>query len=270
MIIAITALFAAALAFVLGTALGVFREFFAVEQDPLIDRIREILPGANCGACGYPGCDGYAAAAASGAAPANCCTVGGAAVAEKISALTGSAAAAPIPQVAVLACRGSREAAPLKGEYTGLESCRGAKLSIGGTKLCTWGCLGFGDCTAVCRFGALSMGAEGLPRVDYTKCTGCTLCSAECPQGLLRMLPAAGRGAFARCSNRNPIRQMILKTCKAGCIKCGLCIKNCPENCMVMDNGIPQVDYTRCSSCGTCVSKCPTKVLALIQQDLIP
>jgi Na+-translocating ferredoxin:NAD+ oxidoreductase RNF subunit RnfB len=267
-IVLITALFALALAFILGTALGFFREFFAVPQDPLAGQIREVLPGANCGACGFPGCDNYAAAIAAGSAGINSCTVGGAAVAEKLSAIMGVSASV-VPVVAVLACQGSKTHAPLKGTYTGLQTCRGAKLSAGGTKLCSWGCLGFGDCTLVCQFGALSMGEDGLPKVDYAKCTGCKVCVGECPQGLLRDLPKNQRGALALCSNRNPIKSMVMKTCKIGCIKCELCVKNCPQQCITMQNAVPVVNYALCNSCGTCVTKCPTKVLKILEKDVV-
>jgi Na+-translocating ferredoxin:NAD+ oxidoreductase RNF subunit RnfB len=267
-ILLLTALFALILAFILGLALGFFKEFFAVTRDPLIDQVREALPGANCGACGYPGCDGYAAAAASGEAPPNRCTVGGAATAEKLSALLGVNASAT-PVAAVLACRGSKDHAPLKGTYTGVPTCRGAKLSAGGTKLCAWGCLGFGDCTAVCLFGALTMGEDGLPQVDYDKCTGCKLCIAECPQQLLRDIPRDRKGSLVLCSNRNPLRGMVIKTCKAGCIKCELCVKNCPQKCITMDRGIPVTDYEKCVSCGTCAAKCPTKAIRVLEQGVI-
>ncbi|MDR0761094.1 MAG: RnfABCDGE type electron transport complex subunit B [Treponema sp.] len=263
-IVLITAVFAAVLAFVLGTALGFFRRFFAVTQDPLAGQIREILPGANCGACGYPGCDAYAAAVAKGEAGISSCSVGGPGVAERLAALVGGDASV-VPVVAVLACRGTKDRAPVKGEYTGVRTCRGAKLSAGGTKLCAWGCLGFGDCTAVCAFGALSMGENGLPQIDRAKCTGCKVCVGECPQGVLREIPRDQQGAFVFCSNRNPVKARVMKTCKAGCIKCELCVKNCPQKCIVMDRGIPIVDYGKCDSCGTCVSKCPTKVFKLLQ-----
>jgi Na+-translocating ferredoxin:NAD+ oxidoreductase RNF subunit RnfB len=260
-----TALFAAILAFVLGLALGFFRRFFAVEQDLLTGQVREILPGANCGACGFAGCDAYAAAVAKRETGITGCSAGGPAVAERLAALMGGDATV-VPVVAVVACQGTKDRAPAKGEYTGVRTCRGAKLSAGGTKLCAWGCLGFGDCTLVCKFGALSMGENGLPRVDKTKCTGCRVCIGECPQGVLREIPRDLAGSFVRCSNRNTVKAMVLKTCKAGCIKCELCVKNCPGQCIVMDNGIPKVDYNKCTSCGTCVSKCPTKAIKLLQE----
>jgi Na+-translocating ferredoxin:NAD+ oxidoreductase RNF subunit RnfB len=226
------------------------------------------LPGANCGACGFPGCDNYAAAIAAGSAGINNCTVGGVAVAEKLSAIMGVSASV-VPVVAVLACQGSKTHAPLKGTYTGLQTCRGAKLSAGGTKLCAWGCLGFGDCTLVCQFGALSLGEDGLPKVDYAKCTGCKVCVGECPQGLLRDIPKNQRGALALCSNRNPLKAMVMKTCKIGCIKCELCVKNCPQQCITMQNSVPVVNYALCTSCGTCVAKCPTKVLKILENDVV-
>jgi RnfABCDGE-type electron transport complex B subunit len=267
-IVLITALFAAILAFVLGIALGFFKKLFAVEQDPLVGQIRELLPGANCGGCGFPGCDGYAAAIASRTAGVSNCSVGGKAVAEKLSALIGVEADI-IPMVTVLACQGTKEKAKLKGEYVGVKSCRAAKVSAGGSKICPWGCIGFGDCVKVCQFGALSMGEDGLPKIDYSKCTHCKRCIAECPQWLLRGVPTGGKGAMTLCSNHTLTKGAVTKACKAGCIKCELCVKNCPEQCITMQNGIPAVDYARCTSCGTCTAKCPTKAIKLIEKDII-
>ena len=260
-IVLISAFFAFALALLLGLALGFFREFFAVVEDPLAGQIRAALPGANCGACGFPGCDGYAAAVAKQEAPANRCTVGGASVAAQIAALTGAEAEAFTPQVAVLACQGTLEHSPLKGVYTGVPTCRAAKLSAGGTKLCSWACLGFGDCLKVCQFGALSLGDNGLPRIDPARCTGCKACAAECPQTLLQVIPIDRAAPLTRCSNRNPLKAMVLKTCKAGCIKCELCVRVCPKHCITLDRGIPVIDDTNCVACGLCAAKCPTKAL---------
>jgi Na+-translocating ferredoxin:NAD+ oxidoreductase RNF subunit RnfB len=270
MIVVITAVFALVLAFVLGMALGFFRDFFAVPHDPAIDRIREVLPGANCGACGFPGCDSYAAAVAAGSAGPALCTAGGPAVAEKIAAITGVSGGAVEQTVTVLACQGSQIHAGLKGTYTGLRTCRGAKISAGGTKLCSWGCMGFGDCVKVCKFNALAMGENGLPIVDYAKCTGCQVCVRECPQGILQNVPKNRKGAVVLCSNKNPIRQRVIKTCKIACLKCGLCVRNCPRQCISLDTFIPIVDYSKCDSCGTCVTKCPSKVFKIIEKDILP
>ena len=268
MIVLITALFALALAFVLGFTLGFFRDFFAVPEDPVTHRIREVLPGANCGACGFPGCENYAAAIVAGHAQANACTVGGQSVAEQIAAITGVASGAVVQTVSVLACQGSSIHTPLKGTYTGIQTCRGAKLA-GGTKLCSWGCLGFGDCVKVCQFDALTMSGTNLPKVDNAKCTGCTLCITECPQGLFKSVARDQKGAMVLCSNRNPVKQMVAKTCKIACFKCGLCVKSCPQQCITMEAHIPVVDLSKCDSCGTCVEKCPTKVFKIIERDML-
>jgi Na+-translocating ferredoxin:NAD+ oxidoreductase RNF subunit RnfB len=267
-IILTTVIFAAALSLVLGITLGFFRDFFAVPEDPTTSLIREALPGANCGACGFPGCDNYASAVASGEAQSNACTVGGQSVAQKIAAVTGKEAGAVVETVAVLACQGSSLHTPLKGDYTGLKTCRGAKVA-GGTKLCTWGCLGFGDCVKMCKFGALSMTDNRLPKIDYSKCTGCGLCSGECPMGLFKTVERKQKGAMVLCSNLNPVRPTIAKTCKIACFKCGLCVKNCPEHCISLDTLIPVVDLTKCTSCGTCAQKCPCKVFKIIEKDII-
>ena len=261
-ILLITAIFALVLAFVLGTALGFFKKFFAVEEDPLTGQIRGILPGANCGACGFPGCDGYAAAIAKGEAEINKCSAGGQSVADGLAALVGGSAKV-IPVMAVMACRGTREKAKLKGEYIGVKSCRAAKISTGSIKLCSWGCQGFGDCVKACKFGALSMGEDGVPHVDAAKCTGCKVCASECPQHIIWIIPRDQKGARPLCSNLNVNKAMVAKNCKNGCIKCELCVKNCPEQCIKMANGIPVVDYNKCTSCGTCVAKCPIKVMTM-------
>lgn len=266
-IVLITLGFSAALAFILGTALGFFKEKFKVEVDPKIEKVRDLLPSVNCGACGYPGCDGYAEAVAGGNAPLNKCAPGGKDVASALGALLGVNAVAD-DVVAVLLCQGTRDVAPAKGEYVGVQTCRGAKLSAGGTKLCAFGCLGFGDCTTVCQFDALHMGDDGLPHVDYDKCTGCGLCVKECPQQILTSVPKARLGSIVLCSNRAVVKSTVIKSCKVGCIKCEACVRACPEQCITMVNGIPVTDYSKCTSCGICVEKCPTKCYELIQTDV--
>jgi Na+-translocating ferredoxin:NAD+ oxidoreductase RNF subunit RnfB len=268
-IVLTTAVFASILAFVLGTTLGFFKKFFDVPRDPMVDRILGILPGANCGACGFPGCEQYALAIVATHADISSCTAGGTAVADKLAEITGKTGGPVHQAIAVLACRGSYLSAPRKGEYSGLKTCRGAKIATGSTKLCAWGCLGFGDCVSVCKFGAISMNTEkGLPVVDFAKCTGCRMCINECPQNLLKGVPKNQKGAFILCANRNPNRQGVIKTCKIACIKCGLCVKQCPKQCIDISTHVPVVDLTKCDSCGTCVEKCPTKVFKIIEKDI--
>jgi Na+-translocating ferredoxin:NAD+ oxidoreductase RNF subunit RnfB len=262
-IVVITAIFAASLALVLGIALGVFRKVFHVETDVLVGLIRETLPGANCGACGFPGCDGFAAAVASRTAPPDKCTVSSVGETKKRGDLLGVDASS-VPKIAFLTCQGSIDCAKPKGTYTGTQSCRGAKISAGGTKLCSWGCLGFGDCEKVCPFGAITMGVSGLPLINKDRCTGCGKCSAECPQLILKQIPRDQKGAIALCANRNTIKPMVRKTCTVGCIKCESCAKKCPAEAIKLEGGVPVIDYGKCTSCGTCLVQCPSKVFTML------
>lgn len=267
-VVLITLGFSVALAFVLGAALGFFKEKFKVERDPKIDQVRAALPGVNCGGCGYPGCDGYAEAVAKGEAPVTKCAPGGKAAADALAALMGVNASAE-PIVAVLLCQGVKDKAPAKGEYVGVQTCRAGKLSAGGTKLCSYGCMGYGDCVAVCMFDALHMGDDGLPHVDYAKCSGCGMCAQECPQRLFSMVPASRKGSVVTCSNRAVVKATVIKNCKVGCIKCEACVKACPEKCITMVDGIPVTDYSKCTSCGACVEKCPTKCYHLLEDGVM-
>jgi Na+-translocating ferredoxin:NAD+ oxidoreductase RNF subunit RnfB len=262
-IVIITAIFAASLALILGIALGVFRKVFHVETDVLVGLIRETLPGANCGACGFPGCDGFATAVAARTAPPNKCTVSSAEETKKRGDLLGVDASS-VPKVAVLVCQGSVDCAKPKGVYTGTQSCRGAKISAGGTKLCSWGCLGFGDCANVCPFEAISIGANGLPQVNLDRCAGCGKCSAECPQLILKQIPREQKGAIALCANRSTIKPSVRKACASGCIKCESCIKKCPANAIRLEGGVPVIDYAKCASCGVCLTSCPSKVFTIL------
>ena len=266
-IIVATLILSLVMSLVLGFLLGFFKKVFHVEIDPTESAIRAVLPGASCGACGYPGCDGLASAISRGDAPVNACSVGGAAVAEKIGKIMGVDGKAD-DQVALLICQGTADRCKPKAVYNGIKTCMAAKIAVNGTKLCDFGCIGFGDCERVCPFDAIKLQKDGLPRVDYRKCTGCGLCVRECPQNVLVRVPLARKGAIALCANRNQRKALVAKDCKAGCIKCGKCERVCPKQCIRLAAGIPLVDYALCDSCGECVSNCPTGVLALIEKKV--
>lgn len=267
-IIVETALISTVLGLVIGIALGFFRQKFAIPVDPLVEKVRAILPGANCGACGFAGCDAYAAAAAHRAAPPDRCTTGGKKAGDQIAALLGLTSTA-VDQVAVLVCQGTTDKAPRKADYVGIDSCRAAKITVGGTKLCQWSCIGLGDCTKVCPFDALHLEPDGLPHVDGSKCTGCGKCIDVCPQSVLIRIPRSRKGAIPLCSNRNPVKTSVMATCKTGCIKCEICVKSCPVGAIRMEHGLPVVDEKLCTSCGTCVAKCPTKVFRLVEESIL-
>lgn len=259
-----TVLISFGIALILGLMLGIFQRVFFVPVDEKVAKIRACLSGGNCGGCGFAGCDDFAKAVAEGRAEPNGCTAGGPSCAKAIGEVLGVSVEAQA-QVSILACHGTKECAKDRGTYNGLKSCAAAKISINGTKMCSFGCIGFGDCVKSCTFDAIKMGDNGLPVIDYKKCTGCSKCVSVCPNKLLNLIPAESKGAFALCSNRSTDKPSILKKCKSGCIKCGKCERSCTFDALKLVNGVPVIDYTKCTSCGECVTGCPTKVLVLLE-----
>ena len=259
-----TIICALVIAFILGVLLGLFKKIFHVDTDPKVEKVRDALSGANCGGCGLAGCDSFASAVVKGDAPANGCVAGGAACATKITEILGGAGVEVKPQVAFLACHGTKECAGEKAIYHGIETCAGANLVMNGTKKCAFGCIGLADCVKVCPFGALSMGSDGLPVVDKDKCVGCGKCVKTCPKKLFKIIDADTKGAIALCSCKSDNKPQIRKDCTAGCFKCGMCARKCAAQAIDLSTGLPIIDYSKCTSCGECVKACPDKVLILL------
>lgn len=245
------------LGLLLGIVLAVAASKLAVKVDPREERIRGILPGANCGGCGFPGCDGYAAAVVAGKAPTNACPVGGSDVARRVAEVMGQEATESEPLVAKLICRGGTGQAPRRFEYQGATNCRQAALLLGGPKACIYGCIGMGHCVTVCPFGAIRLGDDNLPVIDEKKCTGCGACVRECPKHVLRLLPAS-KLVYLACASHDKGRA-VKAVCKVGCIGCGLCVKNCPVEALALVDNLPVMDEAKCIDCGICVHKCPTR-----------
>ena len=236
--------------------LGLASLKFRVEVDPRVEALEGVLPGANCGACGYAGCSALAKALAEGAAPPNACTPGGAEVAGAVAGILGVEAGETVQRVAVVHCRGGRGVAADKGVYVGVPDCRAAVLVGGGPKLCSAGCLGMGTCERVCPFDAIHLDATGLPRVDPGRCTGCGTCVDACPKRIIDLEPDGCR-VHVRC--RNTGRGKAVKAvCSEGCIGCGRCAKACPVDAIAMDRGLAKIDPDACVSCGRCAAVCPT------------
>jgi len=247
---------------VFGLALALAAKRFAIEQNPRQDRIAEVLPGANCGGCGFPGCSGLAAAIVAGKAPVDGCPVGGAAVAAKVAAIMGGeAGAAKQRKVARVLCQGGPDNCGSRFVYDGLSDCKAAQLVGGGAKACAYGCLGLGSCVAACSFDALHMGPDGLPVVDEEGCTSCGRCVAACPRGIIQLVPASQSVTVLcrSCARGAEVR----KTCKVGCIGCGLCVKACPTGAITIENNLAVIDPAKCDACGRCVEKCPTKCIVM-------
>ena len=245
---------------VFGVLLAIASIVFMVHQDERIGLIRAALPGANCGGCGYPGCDGYASGVVNDGAEVNKCSVGGAPVAEKIAAIMGVDAGESVPMRAFLKCKGTCEASPRQLVYDGIKDCRSAATIPGGSpNACPFGCIGLGTCVSVCNFNALLMGDDGLPKVNVDNCVGCGACVAACPKGIFTLIPKAADVVVA--CNSHWKGPMVKSVCSAGCIGCTLCAKVCPVQAIEMQNDLAVIDQSKCIKCKKCAEKCPAKCI---------
>jgi electron transport complex protein RnfB len=240
-------------------SLGIASKKFAVEIDPKVEAILEALPGANCGACGFPGCSGMSEAMAKGTAPITGCPVGGSETVQAISEILGVEAETGEPVVARLICMGGQNKASEKYRYHGISDCRAAALISGGSKSCEYGCLGFGTCMRSCPFDAITMSAQGLPLINEEMCTSCGNCVAACPKNIIKLLPV-NQKVTVRCSSHDK-GAVVKKKCTVGCIGCNLCKKACPFEAIEMDRFLARIIPENCRQCGLCVAKCPTKVI---------
>ena len=241
--------------------LAVVSQVVALPEDPTTSRIRAVLPGINCGACGYTGCDDYAAALAAGDAKPNLCVPGAQAVADELSAILDVPAEPFKDIVAFVACNGHREAVSTTADYEGVPTCRAAAMVYGGTNSCRYGCLGYGDCAAVCPANAICM-IDGIAHVDTSRCLGCTLCVSTCPKRLITMLSQHTK-TVVQCRNCDK-GAAARKACQNACIACKKCEKACPHGAITVRNNLAVIDYTRCTNCGTCVAQCPTGCLKTV------
>lgn len=244
---------------VFGILLSVASFVFKVDKDERAEKIIEILPGANCGACGYAGCGAYAEAVVGGA-PVNMCSVGKKAVADKIAQIMNVESADVEEKVAYVCCGGDCENASNKYDYEGISSCEIAASLAGGAKACPNGCLGLGSCVKACSFGAISV-INGVAVVDKDKCGGCGKCVKVCPKGVIKLV-VKRRIPKVRCSSTETGKN-VNGYCKVGCIGCKLCEKNCPFGAIEVVNNLPVIDLEKCKGCGICAKKCPKGVIEM-------
>lgn len=233
---------------------------FAVYEDPRIGRVAEVLPQANCGGCGYPGCSGFAEACVkAGSLDGKLCPVGGQAVMTRVAAILGLEAVATEPKVAVVRCNGSCEHRPRMTRYDGVPSCAIAHATYGGETGCTFGCLGCGDCVSACQFGAIRMNPEtGLPEVDANACTACGACVKACPRHIIEIRPKGKneRRVYVSCVNKDK-GAVTRKACEVGCIGCGKCVKVCPFEAITLTDNLAYIDPAKCKLCRKCEQECP-------------
>ena len=251
----------AAVSFLCALVLTVSSAFFGVKNDERATAIRECLPGANCGACGFSGCDGYAKALSSNmTVKTNLCTPGGDRAAGNIAKILGVESVDVIEKVAYVSCNGSCHPDERKYLYYGPSTCASAKMFFSGDRECTFACLGYGDCLKVCPRNAICINSEkNIAQIDPRKCIGCGLCVEKCPSGIIHLINDTER-VVVKCNNHKKGTD-VRKVCQNGCIACGLCAKKCPQGAITIENNLATVDYDKCTGCGNCYEVCPVKCI---------
>lgn len=237
-----------------GGALALAARFLAVKEDPRIAAVSDILPGANCGGCGYAGCSDYARAIIVDGAAINLCAPGGAETLEKLADFLGVEAEAAEKRVALVLCGGDKDLAPRRFAYNGVADCSAVHATGGGDKACVYGCLGYGSCARVCPVGAIEV-RNGLAVVHPDVCIGCGACVKACPRNLIQMVPVS-RSIHVLCSSRDPGPQ-VKKVCKVGCIACAICTKLAKNEAIKMDGKLAVVDYSKDPETDKMIEKCP-------------
>lgn len=234
--------------------------FMAVEVDERVEKAIEVLPGANCGACGYAGCADYANAMVNDSAEVNLCVPGGAATAAKLADILGTSAGEVVQRKAIVACQGTNDNASEKYEYHGVQSCAANAMLHGGASSCPYGCLGFGDCAAACKFDSIAV-KNGLARVNPEKCTGCGACEEACPKKVIWIREVSEK-PVVMCANHHRGAD-TRKECTAGCIGCKQCERVCPTKAIVVTNNVARINLDKCTGCRACVNVCPVKAIAV-------
>lgn len=246
------------LAILFGIVLAFASKKFAVAVNPKTAEVREVLPGANCGGCGFAGCDALADAISSGKAAVTACPVGGSELAEKLAQIMGVTADTTEKKVARVLCGGDCNNAKEKYEYQGIEDCKAAEALAGGSKSCRYGCTGLGTCVKACPFDAIHV-VNGVAVVDEEKCTACAKCVAVCPKNIIELVPVSNE-VRVLCKNQEKGKD-VMQSCKVGCIACQKCVKVCKFDAIVFENNLARIDYSKCTNCMMCAEACPTKTI---------
>lgn len=254
------------LSILLATTLVVANSRLKVYEDPRIDVVADMLPGANCGACGLPGCRAFAEAVIDGEIQPSTCSVGGEQTADAVADYLGIDPGSAVRKVARLHCAGGRDVALQAAIYLGHASCRAAAAVFGGPKACAYGCLGLADCMEVCSFGAIEMGKTGLPVVDAALCTGCGDCVEVCPKALFELLPV-NRHLLVQCKSLLA-GEGILSLCQVACTACGRCVADSPEGLMKMQNNLPCIDPEKAFlETDIATLRCPTRAIVWVEEQ---
>ena len=251
----------AVLALIFTVLILLVNKFCTVEEDPRIGAVSENLSGANCGGCGFAGCNDFAKALVEGKANINDCAATAKENKHIIASILGATVTDTEPKMAVVKCAGDLEKSNTKYDYLGYSSCQAKNSTHGGDKICSRGCLGGGDCQVVCVFDAIKV-KNGVAVVNPSNCTACSTCIKKCPKKLIEFIPKRAK-VFVACSSDCKGKEVI-SACAVGCIGCGICAKNCPHGAIEMVNNLAVINYDKCTGCGVCATKCPRKTIKTI------
>lgn len=248
----------------LGLSVGVMlmaaSKIFKVETNPLVEEVVEVLPGANCGACGYAGCADFADKVVNENAPIDGCPVGGFGAAQAIGGVLGQEVTESEKAYPYVRCNGGVNCVD-RFDYEGIEDCNAVMMLSDGEKGCSYGCMGRGTCVRACPFGALIINDDRLPEVNPHLCKSCSLCVEACPNDIL-VLAAATEKVHVRCRSHDK-GKAVKAACTVGCIGCKLCVKACPEEAIKVTKFLAEIDQEKCTGCGACVEKCPQGTIEL-------
>lgn len=249
-----------ALGIAAGLLLSIVSVFMQVQKNEKQEILREQLPGANCGACGYAGCDSYALAVAEGRSDVTFCLPGGQSVKDALAEIMGIQAGSVRKMAAVVQCSGSRQNTAPKMRYIGEHTCAAANQMFGGPGSCTYGCLGFGDCAAVCAYGAIEI-KDGVAVINKDQCAACSMCVRACPKSIIAMAPAQG-AALVSCSSKDKGGD-VRRICSAGCTGCTKCKRACDYDAIEITSFLARIDSEKCTACGACVTACPQNCIRI-------
>ncbi|MEA1927840.1 MAG: RnfABCDGE type electron transport complex subunit B [Candidatus Auribacterota bacterium] len=246
---------------IFGVGLAIGSRVFFVHTDPRLEKIEELLPQLNCGACGYGGCADCARALLNGEAEPSICPVASPEVHKQIAEVLGLMLEEEERIEARIFCRGGYDAAK-RYEYEGISTCAAANQLGGGVSACDYGCLRYYTCVEICPFDAIEIDERGNPVVIPEKCRACKLCVENCPREIIRMVPKKSKVEIL-CSSHSP-GKVVVKVCSVGCISCGKCVKECPVEAITIKDNLAVIDYEKCINCGKCIEVCPRKIIERI------
>lgn len=254
------------LGIIFGAGLAFASKKFEVKVDERVVAVRDVLPGANCGACGQTGCDGFAEALVMGKVLPNGCPVGGADVAVAIGGIMGVEVDTSEVKAARVHCNGRDSVSRYKFEYYGMEDCKAAAQLFAGRKHCTYGCLGLGSCVKACPFNAIDI-VNGIARVIEDRCRSCGKCVETCPKGLISLISRNKEySVLCRSKDKGPVTR---KNCEVGCIGCSKCMKTCSYGAISMEGFLAKIDNAKCTGCGECIKVCPTMAIRRLNYSSI-